>query len=315
ISQGLGILIGSTIVIAYTSLGGIKAIVKTDIIQFVILAIGIPLTLICGIYHIGGVSAFTSNVPASNLTLFSDTKSLIAVISLFLTFLLGETLVPPYVQRLLIGKDTKHVAKGTFISGLFSILYFTMAGAIGLIALKMSPSMEAGIAMPYVIKNVLPIGLKSIVIAGIISAVMSTADSFLHCSAVAFVHDVAKPLHKESFTGKKELIWVKITTIIIGILAIIFALRFKSLIDMCIYAWSFWSPIILVPLIAIIFGYKAQKSTFFISALSGGAAVLLWSNLLRSPLGIDALIVGVLVNTLVFIAHFKASVRGLSQKV
>jgi solute:Na+ symporter, SSS family len=301
-----GVLIGSSIVIAYTSLGGIRAIVRTDVLQFAILAIGIPLTLVFGVIHVGGVAALVDSVPPESISLVGNGKSFFAAISLFFTFLLGETLVPPYVQRLLIGKNAKHTAKGTMASGLFSIFYFTISGLIGLVALAMAPDLEAGTAMPYVIKTVLPLGIKGLVVAGIISAVMSTADSFLHCSAVAFVHDLIKPLRKKEFSGNQELLWVKITTLLIGILAIIFAVKFKSLIDMCIYAWSFWSPIILVPLAALILGYKASQKTFFISGIMGGATVIIWANLLKCPFGIDGLIIGVVVNLIVFsICHKK----------
>lgn len=48
-------LIGCSIVIAYSIFGGIKAVIATDILQFVVLIVAIPLTLFCGIQYIGGI--------------------------------------------------------------------------------------------------------------------------------------------------------------------------------------------------------------------------------------------------------------------
>ena len=143
--------------------------------------------------------------------------TLLAFISLFLTFVLGETLVPPYVQRLFIGKDAKHVARGTMLSGIFSIPFFTIAGCIGLVALTIAPDLDPNKSLPYVVNTVLPIGLKGLVIAGIISIVMSSADSFLNSAAIAFTHDVVKPLREENLSEKHELLLSKIVTLFVGV--------------------------------------------------------------------------------------------------
>ena len=96
------------------------------------------------------------------------------------------------------------------------------------------------------------------------------------------------------------MLWAKIATLSIGILAIIFAIKIKSLIDICICAWSFWSPIILIPLIAIFLGVKADKKVFYISAASGILTVIIWNNMFGTPWGIDGLVLGVIANAITF---------------
>ena len=193
-----GIIIGCGIVIVYSTVGGMKAVVWTDVMQFILLVFGIPMTLFLGVQYAGGIDAITEAVPATHFSLVSDKMTLLAFISLFLTFVLGETLVPPYVQRLFIGKDAKHVARGTMLSGIFSIPFFTIAGCIGLVALTIAPDLDPNKSLPYVVNTVLPIGLKGLVIAGIISIVMSSADSFLNSAAIAFTRDCSS--HK--ITGR-----------------------------------------------------------------------------------------------------------------
>ena len=89
-----GIIFGFGIVVLYATVGGMKAVVFTDLVQFAILAVGIPLTLILGIHKAGGLEAIQAAVPTGHLT-FLGNKGAWAFVSLFLTFLLGDTLVPP----------------------------------------------------------------------------------------------------------------------------------------------------------------------------------------------------------------------------
>ena len=56
---------------------------------------------------------------------------------MFLTMMFGEALAPPYTQRLLIGRNPKGTARGTILSGLFSIPFFIVTGMIGLTAFSL----------------------------------------------------------------------------------------------------------------------------------------------------------------------------------
>ena len=295
-----GILIGCGIVIAYSTIGGMRAVVLTDVIQFCVLAIGLPAALIFGIVKLGGFSAIREAVPASHFSIPADTMTIGAFLSLFLTFLLGETLVPPYVQRLLIGKDAKHTARGTMLSGIFSIPFFVVTGAIGLVALTLDPKLDPNLAMPFVIRTVLPAGVRGIVIAGVISIVMSSADSFLNGAATACINDIVKPLRKKPLSERHELLLAKLMNCFVGVFAVIFAINIPSILDILIYAYNFWAPVILVPLAAVFLGVRVTRAGFFSGTIAGAAGVLIWNVLLESPMGISGLVIGVFCNLIAF---------------
>jgi len=295
-----GILIGCGIVIAYTSVGGMRAIVLTDIVQFVALGLAIPITLYMGIQHIGGWEALREATPPSHFSIPGTGMTTVAFISLFLTFVLGETLVPPYMQRLYIGKNARHTARGTLLSGVFSIPFFAVTGCIGLVALAMNPELDANLALPYMIKEVLPIGIKGLVIAGVISIVMSSADSFLNAGAIAFTHDIVKPFAKNRIGAAEELRIAKGVTVGIGALAVIFAIKIQSVLDILIFAYNFWAPIILIPLVGTLLGVRANVWGFLGGALAGMLGVLVWNNNWAASTGFDGLIIGVLCNTITF---------------
>ncbi|MBN2592887.1 MAG: hypothetical protein JXA81_05210, partial [Sedimentisphaerales bacterium] len=303
-----GILIGCGIVISYSTVGGMRAVVLTDVVQFCVLAVGIPLTLIFGLMKLGGVSAIRAAVPVGHFSIPAEGMTIAAFLSLFLTFLLGETLVPPYVQRLFMAKDPTHTARGTMLSGIFSIPFFAITGAIGLLALVLDSKMNPNLAMPSVIRTVLPAGVRGFVIAGVISIVMSSADSFLNGAATCCINDVVKPLRKNPISKQIELLLAKLTNLLVGILAVIFALKIPSVLDILIYAYNFWAPIIVVPLAAVLLGVRVTKAGFMAGALAGAAGALIWNYILKTPAGIEGLAIGVFCNVFFFVLTNKLSI-------
>lgn len=297
ISRMWGIILGCGTLIVYVALGGIRAVVITEILQFGILALGLPLALVFAVMHAGGVDAVLTRIPVDHFSIPGSHLTWIAFISLFLTFMLGETLVPPYLQRLLIGKDTNAIIRGTLWSGLFSIPFFAITGCLGLVALALQPDLNPNLAVPYLVKTALPAGIVGIVIASIICVIMSSAESFLNAASVAFTNDIVKPLAKKKPLSALQELWLaKIFTVFCGIGAVIMAVKVTSLLDILIYAYHFWAPVMVIPLIAAIFGFRANPKVYLTSVICGFIGMWIWQYGLNNPYGLEGLIVGVIAN-------------------
>lgn len=87
----LGVILGCGIAIIYTTAGGIRAVVLTDVIQFTILTIGIPLLLVFGIIYLGGIESFVTEVPGDRWNVPGPQLIWVSLISLFLAFFLGKS--------------------------------------------------------------------------------------------------------------------------------------------------------------------------------------------------------------------------------
>ena len=303
----VGIFIGMGIILVYDTIGGMRAIVATDCIQFLLLAIGLPICLYLGIRMVGGIGVIWQAVPADHFRLFGSVTP-VGFLSLFLTFLLGETLVPPYVRRLFISRDIANIERGTFWSGIFSIPFFAISGGIGLVALTMNDGLNPNLSLPYVIQTALPVGIRGIMIAGVLAILMSSADSFLNSASISFINDIVNPLRHETLGDRAGLIWARLATLLTGACAISFALTIPSILDILFYAYNFWAPIILVPLTAALLGQKAPKPAFVAGAASGILGVIVWNRLLEAPGGFDGLLVGVFSNAIAFIAVCRFSI-------
>lgn len=303
IDKTLGIIIGCGIVISYSVFGGLKAVVATDLLQFSILLIAIPLTLYFGIEKAGGLNQVMASLPVDHLNPLG-TMATISAIALFLSFLLGEMLVPPYIQRLFIAKDEKTTQRGVMLSGLISAPFFAIACMIGLVAYALNPDLQPTLALPHVLNEAAPVGLKGIAIAGIIAVVMSSADSYLNAAAVCAVHDVMKPLASKQMSAKAELRLSRIFTFAIGTFAVVFALSIESLVDILLYSYNFWAPMILVPFVAGVLGYTITPRGFIYSALAGVFTVIVWNYWLAAATDIEGLVIGIFANMAVFAARY-----------
>ena len=109
-----------------------------------------------------------------------------------------------------------------------------------------------------------------------------------------------KPLRRRPLAERTELGLAKLVNLLVGVLAIVFACCIESILDILIYSYNFWAPIIVVPLAAVLLGLRATKAAFLAGTLAGVAGVLVWNYALRQPGGVDGLVVGALTNLAAF---------------
>ena len=199
----LGILIGCGIVMLYSTTGGLSSVIMADMVQFMMLAIGMPLLLFMALDRAGGAGAMLKTLPAEYLNPFNGTTPS-GFFSMFLTMMFGEALAPPYTQRLLIGRNPMGTARATILSGVFSVPFFIITGMIGMTAFSLGITGEAATAMPALVKEILPVGVRGLVMASMVSIILSAADGFLNGASVGLVCGTVRVLCPD-ISGRAEL--------------------------------------------------------------------------------------------------------------
>lgn len=113
--------------------------------------------------------------------------------------------------------------------------------------------------------------------------------------------DIYQPLTETELPAKKRLTIERITSVVVGAGATIFALSVPSIVDALLYSYTLWAPTVIVPLFgAVLFGVRSTPAA--LSAIgAGGVVTALWQWVLESPFGLDGLIPGVIANLLVFV--------------
>ena len=145
IPYGTALLIGAAVTIFYATAGGIRAVVNTDVLQFVILVVGIGAASALLLARHGGFEAMlaaANSGQASVTSHWSPTK----LMSLFFAFLLGETFVPPYTVRCFIARDTEHARWGVAGAGVFLLLFLPIATFILGTSAQIHPGVQKAVA-------------------------------------------------------------------------------------------------------------------------------------------------------------------------
>jgi len=214
----------------YTYLGGLNAVVKTDIIQFSILLIGGFVVLFIAINHLGGWSELYNKTP-EHMHLYlpadHDTLPWIHMFGLFLLNINYWCANQTIMQRSLAAKSLRHAQIGLMVGGVMKyvmavlivipgIALYGILGADGLA--------EPDMAFPYLVKNYLPVGVKGIILCALFASLMSTVDSTFNSLATLFSIDIYKGYINKGATdsqiinaGKNTILVTLVTGITMGL--------------------------------------------------------------------------------------------------
>lgn len=293
----IGVVVSCLIIVAYSSYGGIKAVIMTDIIQFAILIVAIPILAAFAVQYSGGYEqVFNKFTEISYDYTPSDT---IWYLSLFIISSI-PVFNPALIQRLLISKNLSYLEKSLKVSAATELPFFLIICLLSGAALVINPSLPPNEVIPYLINQILPVGVKGLAIAGMMALIMSSADSFLNSASVALINDILNPLIGKNKTIKQDLLWARITTVIVGFVAISAAIYFQNIFNLYIAFMKLWVPIIVIPIYATIFNTDNTQKDLLYAALAGVAALFIWECIGVKVINVHPLLVALITNSLVF---------------
>tara|TARA_A100000171_G_C2136053_1_gene150342 strand:+ start:1406 stop:4078 length:2673 start_codon:yes stop_codon:yes gene_type:complete len=305
LSHFWGVIVGFGIVVSYSTVGGIRAVTLTDVIQFGILLVAIPMICNVGLNMIGGYEELFKHVPDHLLQIVPDDKATLRSNIFLFSVISLPWMMPSAIQRLLMSRNANQIKKSFTIAAILDIPLHLTIGIIAMITVVLIPETDASLAMPALINQILPTGLKGIAMIGMVAVIMSTCDSYLNAASVSLVHDTIKPLAPH-LSHRSELALAKIITFILGIFSIIIAVKYRTVMDIVFASLNVWGPVILVPLYAGILGCCAPAASFFLGAGAGLSTVLVWKIFdLDKQLGIEGSIPSMAMNSFFFfISHW-----------
>ncbi|MBI1288343.1 MAG: sodium:solute symporter family protein [Flavobacteriales bacterium] len=312
ISIPQAVLMMGIIAVAYTVIGGIKAVIYTDTIQWIILMcglvfIGIPI----GYVKVGGWEAISSiaepeMLQLSNLSFMQFFNWAITIVPIWFV---GMTLY----QRIYACRDEQTAKKAWRVAGLFEwpVMAFmgVILGLFGRVAFEQgmfeavgypaTGHLDAELGLPLLLSNILPIGLMGLMMSAYFSAIMSTADSCLMAASGNFLTDV---LGKVKHGSNTSLRWSQLTTLAIGVIAILLATMMQNVLDLMLYSYAFMVSGLFVPVLGMLMLKRPSSLAALVAMVSGGMTtlVLIVSDL-ELPFGLDENFFGISVSAASFV--------------
>jgi SSS family solute:Na+ symporter len=295
------VLVIAVVIILYTALGGLKAVIFTDTVQWIVLFSGliffaIPFALV----KIGGFSALVKALPPDffSLTNLSVVRFLNWMVTIVPIWFVAMTIY----QRIYASRSVKEAKIAWYIGGLFEYPLMAFTGVfLGMCSRVLFSGIDGEMGIPLLIRDVLPVGIAGIVTAAYFSAIMSTADSCLMASSGNVTNDLIRRYLIKNSGEKKMMTISQAATLVIGLLALLIAISFTSVLDAILHTYSFMVSGLLVPTLGAYFLKRHSSSAAFWSMLTGGSTTLAMKIFhLALPLKVDQTLAGILVSALVF---------------
>ncbi|NRB10779.1 MAG: hypothetical protein HRU35_04095 [Rickettsiaceae bacterium] len=299
-------LISAVVVIFYSTFGGIRAVTFTDILQFLVFAVVIPIvtfTIWQSFNDYNLVFKIISDNPMFDYKNVFDYQHprFFSNISLLFYFMLPR-LNPALFQRVSMAKNINQATKAFLIAGIFCILIDLLICWTGVLLFTVDSSLDPKNLFSSLVNNYSITGFKGFVIAGVMAMIMSSSDSYINSSSVMFSHDFCR--YFKFIKIKDELLVSKIFSCCVGIFAFILALNSKTILGLLMMTMGFYNSVLTIPFLLAIFGFRSSSKSFFIAAMSGVIVSLVWQIYFKNST-IDSAIPGMFANLVaLFGSHY-----------
>ncbi len=309
------LIIMGVIAIVYTGIGGLKAVIYTDTIQWIILMAGLILIGIPISYSaIGGMDAIRSTLGSEflQLTNLSWQEILNWAITIIPIWFVGMTLY----QRIYASKSTKQAKKAWFIAGIFEWPLMAFMGVcLGMfsrvafengmfesLGYAAGSEFDAEMGLPVLLNTVLPVGLMGLMLSAYFSAILSTADSCLMAASGNMQTDILGKYFRIGKTTKYQLRASQIITLSIGVLALALATYMQNVLELMLYSYAFMVSGLFIPVLAALYTKKPNTLAALPAMILGGSTtIILIVAKINLPFNLDANIFGISVSLLSYL--------------
>ncbi|MDX9754667.1 MAG: sodium/solute symporter [bacterium] len=231
------ILLTAGVVGLYTVLGGLTAVVMTDVIQMIIMFVGGLTVVALGLYHVGGWGALVEQIQARGaeyqnhfeLILPADSQTPYPWTGILfgLTFVMANAYMignQAVVQRCLSAKNEWHAKASMLFAAFLKMFIPVMVLFPGMIALAMLPGLKDGDqAYPELIRHLLPPGLGGLMFAAFLAGLMSSIDSILNSTATLWTKDIYEKYIVKNANDHHYLVVGRLTTVVLLLMGVITA--------------------------------------------------------------------------------------------
>ncbi len=292
VSVSWGMVIGTSIVLAYTVYGGMWSVAVTDFVQMIIIVCGLLGILFFASHLAGGFGEIIGYARERDLfhALPEPTPSgWLFWISAAITMMFGSIPQQDVFQRVMSAKNVQTAVAGPILGGCLYILFAFVPMMIVIAAILVMPDSATTMLaddpqrlLPTLVKEYMPMWLRVVFFGAVLSAVMSTASATMLAPSTTFVSNILSHIIKlDDHNMLRAMRW---TVFFFAIMVLSYSLYFEgtAIYDMVAMAYQF--PVIgaFWPLVCGLYWRRTTRLGVFSSM---GLGALTWAILTVTPLG------------------------------
>jgi len=298
-------MVGFTaILLAYTVVGGMIAVVYTDAFQLVVMCLGAVFAVPLAIRQVDGLAGLFTLVQSAQPLVFSwSTMPAVLLFTMGLSFFLGSIATPEKLVRLYAMKDMPTIRRGVLFAIVMILLLNLIVMVLALAAIVLFPELPTGdMAMPLMATAVLPATLGAVMLAAITAAMMSTVDSLLIVAGSALSVDIYQNLVDPDVTPGRRL-WIdRLGILAVGtvpVLLLLFGVGQGELVQFIVLLFTaLMAAAFALPVVGGVLWRRATREGAAASMVGGVVTTFLWE-VYGSP-SIEPVLPGFLVSAILF---------------
>lgn len=278
----IGGLITCIVTILFTASAGLVSIISIDIINGVIMTLGVIVGVPLALHAMGGWGQVVQNLPADHFTTFGSNDWVWAAGVFFPTFflLMGEGSM---YQKFFSAKN-ENTARKAVIGMIVGVIFLeTMLCTLAVIGsskyFNLAPFSDGGALNKAVTETIilhlarfdLPPLAGALLIAAGVAVILSTANTFLMTPSTSIARDLYQRFINPSASDRQIVRLQRILIVVLGLLAYILASFFKSILDMAFTAYTFVGAGVTPALLA---AFLWRRATPVAGAASVGAGMI-----------------------------------------
>lgn len=271
-SYPVALLAGVLFSTLYIYTGGLRSIVRTDMLQFIVMYGGFAVMVVVLITKFGGLDYLREHVKPE---LFTPTGGQ-GFAAIFVWYIIAATTLiePVFYERVYASKSEKQVLPGILISIGFWAIFDFMTTATGLYARAVIGDIsDPAFAFPELAARVLPAGLFGLFLAALLATIMSTIDSYSFIAAGALGRDLLGKPEQHAQSPRR----IRLALIATTACAFLLAMASNSIVSLWHGLGSVAAPVLLIPMLSA----WSEKHSFaralvLPAMLTSGTIALLW---------------------------------------
>jgi SSS family transporter len=308
VSVGLGfdlqtsIVVSGVVMLLYTFMGGLWAVVVTDFVQFIILTLGVVVLFPLVFAQFDSVEAFIAQTPAGFMSPVNEPFSLIYVFAFYLLITLSYNGNWAFAQKFYSVRDERDARKAGMLAVALKIIgpplfILPAMAAQGLMPELAIPPNSPQYTYAALSLQFLPIGLMGLMIAAMFSATMSTLSGDYNVMASVITEDIYRRLFDKDASQRRLVIVGRIATLIVGILTIVIGISLiasaqKGLFEVMVTVFGLFVGPMLIPMLAGLLNrrvtWRGAAAGIIVGFFSGLCFFLYKTFVLSGQPGIDA---------------------------
>ena len=299
-------MIVMAVFIAFTALGGMKAVAWTDTICAYVIIIGIWLMAIKYLGIVGGWSGMMEGIAAIDeyrVAAFSPNIPPIAALGWTVTWGICNFGAPQFVGRFLTATTPESASRSQGLTAVMLGIFYLPLVIVGVSGLLVLPGIERqDLVYSTLVTQTLPPVIGGIMFAAVMAAIISTADSMLLLASTTWTVDIYKKYINPKISSKRELLMARTSTVLIGVISIVLIFVMEDVIqNIQAKAVTLMGSAMAMLVLIGAFNKKITKTGALASMIAGFATACIWYAL-GQPGGVMAALPGCLVSAIVMLA-------------